>query len=55
LGGAKGRVKLPSKAVDGTAKGGLDFEPIASELEFEDEQTESVQLWLRSPFKFEYY
>ena len=38
--GARGTVKVPYRSVDGTAKGGKDFEPLAGELTFHNDETE---------------
>ena len=38
--GARGTVKVPYYSVDGTAKGGKDFEPISGELTFHNDETE---------------
>ena len=38
--GARGKVKIPYKTIDGTAKGNKDFEPVEGELSFDDDETE---------------
>ena len=38
--GARGRVKIPYKTIDGTAKGDKDFEHVEGELTFDDDETE---------------
>ena len=38
--GARGTVKVPYHSVDGTAKGGKDFEPVVGELTFHNDETE---------------
>ena len=38
--GARGTVKVPFFSVDGTAKGGKDFEPLSGELTFHNDETE---------------
>ena len=38
--GARGKVKIPYKTIDGTAKGDKDFEHVEGELTFDDDETE---------------
>lgn len=37
--GARGLVAVPYRAVDGTAKGGEDYELVAGKLEFQNDET----------------
>ena len=46
--GARGRVVVPFRTVEGTAKPGKDYEHIEGELTFEDNQTEYDQFELKS-------
>ncbi|GAB6024200.1 hypothetical protein CHUAL_008901 [Chamberlinius hualienensis] len=42
--GARGRVVLPFRTIDGTAKSGKDFEPVEGEIIFEDNETDKCIL-----------